>query len=54
MKTIFDIKIDCYENGQGIVITRRKDRKKWSRVFLMNENNEAKIWMDNICKENEK
>jgi len=35
-KILFDVNIDYYENGQGIIIKRRKDKRVWSRVFSNN------------------
>lgn len=45
-KIIFDIKIDVYDNGQGIIIKRVKDRKIIGRkVFLTNQQKQADAWI---------
>lgn len=52
MKPKFKTNIDCYENGQGILITRTKDNQKWGRVFLIGQEKESREWINKIIEEN--
>lgn len=55
MKPLFDVNIDVYENGQGVIIKRIKDKKiLGGRLFLKGQEKEMKEWMDKITKEETK
>lgn len=44
----WDMNIDYYSNGCGVIIKRRKDKKVWARVFYNSDKKEMDKWIKDV------